>query len=139
MIKGASFNDCVDRILEDDTRYDRNAYVFLRDALETTVKSKKSGRSVPGSHVSAAELLEGFRKHTLSEFGPMGVTVLEYWGVHSCEDVGHMVFNLVGAGVFGKTDDDSLDAFRAGYDFHDAFVRPFRADAAYLRREPISR
>lgn len=130
MIKDSSFSDCVDQILVDDTRYERDAYFFLRDALEATTKAKRHGKVQPGTHVTPSELLDGFRKHTLREFGPMGVTVLEYWGIHSCEDVGHMVFNLVGAGVFGKTDHDSIDEFRGGYDFDEAFVRPFRADFA---------
>jgi uncharacterized repeat protein (TIGR04138 family) len=69
--------------------------------------------------------LEGFRRHALKEFGPMAETVFEYWGVRSCEDVGRMVFNLVKAGVFGKTDQDTMEAFRRGYDFHEAFTVPF--------------
>ena len=54
------------------------------------------------------------------------MTVLEYWGVKSGEDVGYMVFNLVNAGVFGKTDEDTIESFRGGYDFHSAFVAPFQ-------------
>ncbi|MFZ0616916.1 MAG: Minf_1886 family protein [Chthoniobacterales bacterium] len=49
------------------------------------------------SHVMAGELLEGLRLQALREFGPMAVTVLEYWGVKSSRDVGQMVFNLVEA------------------------------------------
>jgi uncharacterized repeat protein (TIGR04138 family) len=36
-----------------------------------------------------------------------------------------MVFNLIGAGIFGKTDQDSIEAFKSVYDFEDAFVTPF--------------
>jgi uncharacterized repeat protein (TIGR04138 family) len=36
-----------------------------------------------------------------------------------------MVFNLIGAGIFGKTEEDSLDDFKNVYDFQEAFVRPF--------------
>jgi len=39
-----------------------------------------------------------------------------------------MVFNLIGAGIFGKTDEDSIEDFRAVYDFNDAFVKPFAAE-----------
>lgn len=56
----------------------------------------------------------------------MAVTVLDYWGVRTCEDVGQMVFKLVGAKIFGKTEADTPDSFRGHYDFEDAFVRPFR-------------
>jgi uncharacterized repeat protein (TIGR04138 family) len=36
-----------------------------------------------------------------------------------------MVFNLIGAGVFGKTEEDSIEDFRNVYDFQEAFVQPF--------------
>ena len=76
-------------------------------------------------HVAGPELLEGVRQYALKEFGPMVVTVLSYWGIRSCEDVGHMVFNLIGAGIFGKTEEDSIDDFKNVFDFHEAFVKPF--------------
>jgi uncharacterized repeat protein (TIGR04138 family) len=36
-----------------------------------------------------------------------------------------MVFNLIAAGVFGKTEEDSIEDFKNVYDFEEAFVRPF--------------
>jgi uncharacterized repeat protein (TIGR04138 family) len=36
-----------------------------------------------------------------------------------------MVFNLIGAGVFGKTEQDSIEDFKNVYDFEEAFVKPF--------------
>ena len=36
-----------------------------------------------------------------------------------------MVFNLIGAGIFGKTDQDSIEDFKSVYSFDDAFVKPF--------------
>jgi uncharacterized repeat protein (TIGR04138 family) len=47
-----------------------------------------------------------------------------------------MVFNLVNAGVFGKTDEDTLESFRHGYDFQDAFVKPFRPDSNLSESDP---
>lgn len=131
------FHEAVEKITARDTRYDREAYAFLRDALESTLKRrKKSRKALPhGGHVSADELLDGFRLHAIDEFGPMAYSVLDYWGVHSCEDVGNMVFNLVDCGIFGKTDEDSLDAFRSGYDFEEAFLRPFRPQKSVLSED----
>lgn len=127
-MQSIGFLEALEAIAERDDRYDKEAYSFLRDALEATIKRRKKVRKDVSPHVSAAELLDGFRLHALHEFGPMALTVLNYWGVQSCEDVGHMVFNLVASGVFGKTDEDSIDAFRAGYDFEDAFAKPFRPE-----------
>ena len=36
-----------------------------------------------------------------------------------------MVFNLIGAGIFGKTEQDSIEDFKNVYDFEEAFVKPF--------------
>ena len=55
----------------------------------------------------------------------MVITVFDSWGIRSTEDVGHMVFNLIGAGIFGKTDEDSIEDFKRIYDFQEAFAKPF--------------
>lgn len=123
------FQEAVEAVSREDQRYHAGAYAFLRDALEATLKRRKKTQKEPGGHVAAAELLEGFRLHALAEFGPMAITVLDYWGVRRCEDVGHLVFNLVSAGVFGKTEEDTIESFGGGYDFHEAFVAPFLSDA----------
>ena len=120
-----SFNEVVEQMIERDPRYGKEAYIFLKEALEFTIKQKKRGKTEAGSHVDAVELLDGFRQLALKEFGPMVMTVLEYWGVRSSYDVGQMVFNLIGAGVFGKTESDSVDDFNRALDFHTAFTTPF--------------
>lgn len=121
------FQEAVEAVSRDDNRYHPEAYIFLRDSLEATLKRRKKAKKEVSGHVAAPELLDGFRIHALNEFGPMSMTVLEYWGVRSCEDVGHMVFNLVQAGVFGKTDEDTIDRFIGTFDFHSAFVYPFQS------------
>lgn len=127
MSTALSFNEAVELLVREDSRYDAEAYIFLRDALDATLKKrKKAKKEGAGSHVSADELLEGFRIHAIKEFGPMTPTVLGYWGVRSCEDIGNLVFNLVKSNVFAKTDQDTMDAFRTGFDFEEAFVLPFR-------------
>ena len=55
----------------------------------------------------------------------MAMTVLEYWRITSSEDIGNMVFALIGAGVFGKTDSDTPEDFHQALNFHAAFVTPF--------------
>jgi uncharacterized repeat protein (TIGR04138 family) len=120
-----SFNEVVEQIIDRDPRYDKEAYIFLKEALEFTIKQKKRGKTEAGSHVNAGELLDGFRQLALKEFGPMVMTVLEYWGVRASNDVGEMVFNLIGAGVFGKTESDTVEDFHTALDFRTAFVAPF--------------
>src|SRR5258707_1264602 len=119
------FAEALDSIVKSDPRYERDAYVFLRDALDFTTKRQKKAKGTSVRHVSGPELLEGLRQYALKEFGPMVMTVFDSWGIHSSEDIGHMVFNLIGAGIFGKTEQDSIEDFKDVYDFEEAFVRPF--------------
>ena len=111
------FAEALDSIVASDQRYHRDAYVFLRDALDYTTKQQKKSKGAAVRHVAGPELLEGVRLYALKEFGPMALTVFSYWGIERCEDIGQMVFNLIGAGIFGKTEQDSLDDFKIGLHF----------------------
>jgi uncharacterized repeat protein (TIGR04138 family) len=128
------FAEALDSIVKSDPRYERNAYVFLRDALDFTTKQQKKAKGTSVRHVSGPELLEGLRQYALKEFGPMVVTVLDSWGIHSSEDIGNMVFNLIGAGIFGKTEKDSIEDFRNVYDFQEVFVKPFAPEKPAVTR-----
>lgn len=123
------FAEIAESLAAKDPRYSAEAYSYLRDVLDAAIKHLRKNRKADVNHVTAGELLEAFRVHTLREFGPMATTVLEYWGIRSCEDIGNIVFNLVDAGVFGRTEQDTIEAFREGFDFHTAFVEPFLPDA----------
>ncbi len=119
------FADALDSVVINDPRYQRDGYIFLRDALDFTTKRQKKVKGVTVRHVTGPELLDGVRQYALKEFGPLVMTVFDSWGIHSCVDIGNMVFNLIGAGVFGKTEEDSIEDFKNVYDFEEAFVRPF--------------
>ena len=123
------FTEAVDLIAEADPRYPREAYFFLRDALDQTVKLRKRQLG-EGGHVSGQQLCEGVRLHALKQFGPMVPTVFEYWGVKKTDDFGNMVWNLIELGVFGKTPTDSVQDFKGVFNFHDAFVLPFLPETA---------
>jgi len=122
------FSEALEKIVTADPRYEREAYLFLQDALDYTLKSRKKQKSDLSRHVTGQELLEGVRQYALDEFGPMVPTVFDTWGIRQCSDIGTMVFNLIGAGIFGKTERDSIDDFKDGFDFEEAFVKPFLPD-----------
>ena len=130
------FAEALDSIVASDPRYQRDAYVFLRDALDFTTKQQKKVKGVSVRHVTGPELLDGVRRYALKEFGPMVMTVFENWGVRSCEDIGNIVFNLIGAGVFGKTEEDSIEHFKNVYDFEEAFVKPFAPEKPSITQPP---
>jgi uncharacterized repeat protein (TIGR04138 family) len=119
------FTEALESLVLNDPRYQRDGYIFLRDALDFATKQQKKIKGVSVRHVTGPELLDSVRQYALKEFGPMVMTVFDSWGIRSCEDIGHMVFNLIAAGVFGKTEEDSLEDFKNVYDFEEVFVRPF--------------
>jgi uncharacterized repeat protein (TIGR04138 family) len=121
-----NFGEAVEAIVRNDGRYDRDAYYFVREGLDFTIKMLKKDPHGAGRHVSGQELLEGLRRFALDQFGPMAKTVLTYWGVNCCEDFGEIVFHMVDKGILGKTDQDTLEDFKGGYDFDDAFVKPYQ-------------
>jgi uncharacterized repeat protein (TIGR04138 family) len=128
------FAEALESIVAKDPRYHRDGYIFLRDALDFTTKQQKKIKGVSVRHVTGPELLDGVRRYALKEFGPMVMTVFDSWGIHSCEDIGHMVFNLIGAGVFGKTEEDSIEDFRNVYNFEEVFVKPFAPEKPAVTR-----
>jgi uncharacterized repeat protein (TIGR04138 family) len=135
----ASFEEAVEQIRTRDPRYARDAYLFVREALDHTQKTMiKAARETPAKdradqpateplirHVTGQELLAGIRTYALEQFGPMVPTVFEEWGLHHCADFGEIVFNMVEIGLLAKTEKDSREDFKSGYDFDEAFRKPF--------------
>ena len=124
-MKTTKLEEKLDQILEKDSRFTREAYEFIGEALEFTMQVMKKPTKGPERHVTGQELLEGIRQFALNQFGPMAKDVLGHWGVRRCEDFGEIVFSLVEKGVLGRTDKDSREDFKGGFDFEEAFVKPF--------------
>lgn len=133
-MQSAYFEEILDAILAQDTRFSRDAYHFVRESLDFTQRqlfpSDQPSNPAPNPenrHVTGQQLLEGLRDFALQTYGPMALTLLESWGVKRCEDIGDIVFNLVdhGRGMFGKTDNDTREDFRNGFNFQEAFTAPF--------------
>lgn len=120
-----SFEQAVAEAVRVDPRYATDAYFFLRDALDTTIKTMQQGRRDAISHVSGAELSEGVRQYALQQFGPMVPTIFEAWGLTNTRDLGEMVFNLIRTGAFSRSDSDKPEDFNDIYNFVDAFEKPF--------------
>jgi uncharacterized repeat protein (TIGR04138 family) len=123
---GINFDEELEKIVAKDSRYTREAYLFVREALDHTQKMiGKAPKDDLPRHVSGQQLLEGVRDFALQQYGPMAMTVLNEFGIQRCEDFGELVFNMVENSLLAKTDKDSRDDFKGGYDFDDAFRKPF--------------
>jgi uncharacterized repeat protein (TIGR04138 family) len=120
-----NFAEVVEQICANDARFSNDAYHFVQEGLNHTLKSLKRGGSHAHRHVSGQELLHGLREFALKEYGPMSKAVLNEWGIRTTDDIGQIVFNLVNASVLGKNDTDSPGDFKNVFSFDDAFVKPF--------------
>lgn len=123
-----SFEEALDLILAKDRRYTREAYVFVREALDRTQQAigKITEREV--RHVTGQELLAGTREFALAEYGPMAMMVLNEWGIHTSRDFGEIVFNMVengGPHSFSIGDLKNPQSFAAMLQDHDAPLSRF--------------
>lgn len=119
------FNETVRKICAAGCPYERQAFHFIREALDFTSRTLEKPNEGPSRHVSGQELTDGIRRYALQEFGPMAATVLREWGIKKTEDFGKIVFLLVEAGKLGKTEEDNIEDFSNGFDFYQSFTAPF--------------
>lgn len=119
----------VNEILRKDNRYKKQAYSFILASLEVArLITKKS------KHVTARELLEGFKVLAQKEFGIMAKTVLESWGIKTTDDVGEIVFNLIEVGILSKTEEDRKEDFYNVFDFNEVFVQKYQFPAKEIKK-----
>jgi uncharacterized repeat protein (TIGR04138 family) len=93
-----SFEEALEIITLKDPRFPREAYLFVREALDHTQRCQAKEREGCIRHVSGQELLAGIKDYARGQFGPMAMTVLQEWGIRSCQDFGEIVFNMVETG-----------------------------------------
>ena len=135
-----NFDEAVDQILTKDERFHRDAYGFMREALDFTQKLIGKENQGKVRHVTGQELLDGMRQFSLIQFGPMAITVFEEWGIRQCKDFGDIVFNMVEIGLLAKTERDNRDDFQSGYDFTDAFCKPYWPESKLkAEAKPVAR
>ena len=124
-MQAVNFEEALGKLVQRDGRYARAAYLFVREALDYTQKKVEKKSKDELRHVSGQELLAGIRLCALEHFGPMTQMVFNEWGIRSCEDFGEIVFNMVESNLLAKTTNDTREDFKQGYDFFEAFRRPF--------------
>ena len=119
-----SFEEAIRKIAAVDRRYPADAYFFVQEALQHTQRSLGRHKT-EDKHVGGKELLAGIREYALKSYGPMVPTLFGEWGIHSCEDFGEIVFNMIEHNLATKRPGDTREDFRGGYDFNEAFRKPF--------------
>jgi len=128
----ASFWGAIDRIRERDKRHEREAYALVMDSLEFAIKRVGERR-----HLTAAELLVHLCDFAKERYGVLAFSVLESWGVRSTEDVGSIVYNLIGERILAEREEDSPLDFSCVFDLRSRLEdQYFESSSTAKRREP---
>ena len=109
-------------LLHTHTKYDAEAYNFIYEALDWTLKHVVHKIEGMIRHVTGQELCEGFRQYAIEQFGCMALTVLEGWNVFSTDDVGSIIFNLIEFDLMAKQETDSRVDFKKVFNFEEEFT-----------------
>ena len=118
-------------LIRSDNRYHPEAYSFVFEALDYTVRMMHGedgpeSESVVNKHVTGPQLLEGVRRYSLETFGCLVLSVFQSWGITKSEDFGEIVFNLVESRLLNTQECDRKDDFRNGFNFREAFDKAWR-------------
>ncbi len=127
----------IENLAERDGRYKSDAYLFVYDALKYTAQKlgkNKDTLTEEKRHISGRDLLFGISEYSADQFGPLTCSVFAHWGVEQTRDFGEIVFNLVGAKLLRKTDEDRIEDFVEVYDFAEEF--DWKKRKADLKRLP---
>jgi len=118
--------DALRPLANEDGRYSPEAFAFLFPALPTAVaiagKDQAEGKERP---VTGQQLLAGMRQFALERYGPLAGQVWRAWGVRETLDWGRIVFILVEGKYLNRQESDSIDDFRSGFDFDEAFIKGY--------------
>ena len=100
------------------------AYDFVQRGLQRTARrihDQLDALHEQDRHVSGQELCLGLRDYAIEEYGLLAPMVLEVWHITRTDDFGRMVFAMIDQGLLQSRPEDSLDDFRAVYEFREAF------------------
>lgn len=114
------------RVINAAGPYPLEAFCFVREGLSFTaerVHAAPREGSEMDRHISGQQLCMGLRDFAIDRYGLMAPVVLGHWHIKRTDDFGRIVFAMIGEGLMSKTEDDTLDDFRAVFDFGDAFSR----------------
>lgn len=142
------------KLLTEDSRYPREAYLFVFEALRfaqsryhstggssiegisgdqvenPSPMTSPSGTDAPSGtsprHVTGQQMCEAVRIFALEEYGLLARSVLREWGIRSTHDLGEIVYHLIQLGWMSKTPTDRPEDFDNVFDFDTEFLTSFR-------------
>jgi uncharacterized repeat protein (TIGR04138 family) len=118
-------DDLFERLSAGD-RYHPQAYAFVLAALEYC-QERRTARG----HITGDEFAWGCRDFAREQYGLTARTVLAHWGIQSTQDIGRVVYHLIGAGLLISQPQDRLEDFAEVYDFVEAFEAQYPWSGVY--------
>jgi uncharacterized repeat protein (TIGR04138 family) len=114
-----------------DTRYTIGAYLFVLSGLEFYLTHLGEKR-----HVTGQELSLGLLDFAHKQFGPLSRSVFSHWGINATDDLGYIVYNLIGIGVMSRQPEDKLDDFFRVTDIDQFFKsrENYEVDKKFIKR-----
>lgn len=103
----------------EDGRYDREAYLFVLNALNWSFRQLGQRR-----HLSGQEFTEFLVAYAQEEFGELADCVFHEWGILRTRDFGEIVYNLIEDGKMSKDHEDSIEDFDDVLDLEEALNDP---------------
>lgn len=126
-------------LLEEDSRYNLDAYRFVHDGLVYAQEDLRLGERQPtdtaaegeriDAHLTGQQLCIAIQKLAIREYGRMARIVLASMGIHSTSDIGEIVYNLIRVAEMRKSKSDRREDFDDVYDFEQVFDRDFKIEA----------
>ena len=119
----SSFESVLETIMSLETRFSREAYVFVQMAMEY-YRAKYGAEEQ--KHLTGQELLMGLRELALEQFGPLAPQVLNHWGLFRGEDVGDIVYLFLDYGIMKKNEEDQKEDFAGFMEFNEDMGKEYR-------------
>jgi len=118
----------LDKLLETDARYPKDAYNFVCRAVNIIAREiALKNNAKKDKHISGLQLLLGMKKILLAKYGCMAIDILNFWNITCTDDFGNIVYNLAEIEMLGTSNEDSQADFHNCFSFYDAFIVPFQA------------
>lgn len=114
------------RVLRAAGPYPIEAFNFVREGLSYTAGQVHGDpEQVPemDRHVTGQQLCIGLRDYAIEHYGMLAPVVLEHWNIRRTDDFGRIVFSMIDVGWMSRSDEDTMESFRAVFDFDEAFCR----------------
>ena len=123
------------KLVESDSRYKLDAYLFVRDGLTYAqevlqigteeAESASPPREEKEKHLTGQQLCQALRQYALDQYGYMAKTVLNSWGLHSTGDFGEVVYNMISEKLMKKSETDRREDFDNVFDFEESLQQSF--------------